>query len=746
MNIIKINCAEAIIEPFFDGGESYEGHQKYSTLKNYRVNIPKTVNGTVSQGWCAMDILLLNGEGTVTMERDCDLDVSDFDMLTLCSHHSNVAVSAAVTTEKGEQWVFERETAETKEYSGKFIGQHMTKIRIEVALVNPHTHGNLGLVWMGLANEQRLPMTEENDYRFDPRWDGCFREDYEIGPEIGIYFGKDELAAMREKVKIPPFDKMYAATKTFAYSMKDKEPEAIIEEYLINENKLMCRPGHFHRSLIEGLQDVSFVAMMEEDRELIRLAGRILLSVAVTPHWCESFMGNLPGATWHHRSFLEGLACKRCAIALDWIGSSLTWHAKNLVYDAIIQKGLPRVEADMFTMEYIRHCNQGVVFNDDRIFAYVALAKQYPRYAKMLDIAEADFNEMVELYVEEDGGSLEGPGYWNYTIDNVVEAAIVLARYRGKTLQEYVSPRLVKMADYVLAVLCQRPEGYRRMLLNDTYAYDSFGSYTLNFLYEISGNKAIGAMVTEMLEKGGGLETILLIEKNPQVYGEPMPKGLISLNTSGFTTLREETAEGKCVQLHIRSGKAYFSHFHEDKGQLLLFVDDEELLCDRGNCSAVGKKPISHNLFVPESDGLPYSQLANDCDGRVLEARYEDGVFTYNTDLTGAWEQGIFESITRRVDSNRAEEYLVTDRAVCIKEMPMSLRFHSVHPITKEQDAFVITAPKARLVITPRNYTVERYEIKEDGRNVIGEPVNQLVLHLPTAKEYEISTKLEIKI
>ncbi len=747
MNIIKINSAESIIEAYYDGGESYVGHEKYSVFNDhYRVTIPEGMKATVKQGWMAVDTMIYSGDSHLIIERDCDLDVTDFDRVTLCALNGNVTVSIILTTDKGEQVALRDYTPEDKEFGGSFEGSRLTKIRFEVALKDKNNSGDLNLLWLALANSERLAFEEKGSgYSFSPEWDGCFKENYEIGPEIGIYFGKDELPAFKEKIKKAPFDKIYQSIKEEVYSNINSEPETLIEEYLINFNKFVCRVGHMHTCICEGLQNIALVAVIEEDRELVRLAGRILLSIAVTPHWCESFMGNLPSVTWHHRAFLEGLAAKRCAIALDLIGSSLTWHAKNLICDAIIQKGLPRVEADMFTMEYVRTCNQGVVFNNDRIFAYIALADRYPRYERMIDIAEDDFNEMVDIYYEDDGGSLEGPSYWSYTTENVVEAAIVLARYRKKTLQEFTSPRLKKVGDYVMAMLCRRPEGFRFMLLNDSYDYGQFSCHSLYFLYKLSGNKFLGSLVSEMLKKGGGLETLLLIDEDPCIDSMEFPEGLISLDTSGFATFRTRLQNGELLQLHITDGKANFSHFHEDKGQIVMHVGDEELLCDRGNVSALGRKPISHNMFVPESEGFPYSQLANESDGRVLYSKYDNGVLEYKTDLTGTWEKGIFENITREINSHKPEEYIITDSAVCQKDTPMSIRFHSVYPIEKQGDSFVITSPKTKLYITPVDYAADNFVIKEDGINRINETVNQLIIYLDKAKSYSLKTKLTVE-
>ncbi len=743
MNLIRISENEAIIEPFFDGGESYPDNQKYACFSQYSVTLAPEVRAEVKQSWCDVHMLIYNAPAdapAVTMERTCGLDVSAFNSFLVCAGSDNTAIRLTVRTELGEEVAIDRSVLQTREISGNFRGRQLLGIRLEVFLQDVTRPGNLVLRWFGLASEQAL---QEAPLRFDPKWEGCFREDYEIAPEIGVFFNKEELPALRKKLKTPPFDKVYESIKADVYASKATEPEKVIEEYLINANHLMCREGHMHLSLLEGLQNMSFVALIEEDRELMHLAGRILLSVAVTPHWCESFMGNLPGATWHHRSFLEGLAVKRSVLALDWIGSCLTWHGKNLVYDAIQQKGMPRVDADMFSVEYVRRTNQGVVFNDERIIGYIALAKRYPRYEKMLQIAEADFFEMVDSCIEPDGGYLEGPSYWHYAMDNVVEAAHVLARYHGKSLAEFAPERLKRSGSYALSMLCRRPEGLRWLRVNDSYNYGTYGAVISDFYYRMSGETVWADILRENLHTGG-LEGLLMVPECPQGSGEPrLPLGLRSLRESGETALHLQDGD-KDILWHIGAGKPYFSHFHEDKGQIVLCVNSQELLIDRGNASAISKKPISHNLFVPESQDLPYSQPADAPGGRVLQDEYTDGVFRYAADLTQAWQPGIFRSITRSLLSEKPTEMVITDRAECLQSQKMSLRFQSVYPITREGDSFCIRGESVSLRITPVDYMPQDYAIREDGKTVCGEAVQQLVLYLPEAREYTVTTRLEI--
>jgi len=67
------------------------------------------------------------------------------------------------------------------------------------------------------------------------------------------------------------------------------------------------------------------------------------------PHcdlWVHSFMGALPGTTGHPRSFSESYLLRPLPLVLDWAGHCLTSAGRELVADAMILKGLARIESD----------------------------------------------------------------------------------------------------------------------------------------------------------------------------------------------------------------------------------------------------------------------------------------------------------------------------------------------------------------------------------------------------------------
>ena len=58
MRIVPINDAEAIIEPFWDGGSSEHPDDKYAVLSEYSTRIAPDVRARVKQSWCAAEVVI----------------------------------------------------------------------------------------------------------------------------------------------------------------------------------------------------------------------------------------------------------------------------------------------------------------------------------------------------------------------------------------------------------------------------------------------------------------------------------------------------------------------------------------------------------------------------------------------------------------------------------------------------------------------------------------------------------------
>ena len=757
-----INEAETIFEPFYDGGESYPDNEKYSLLGNYTVTYAEGTVADVHQTWCEMAVKIQHQttDGySVKMERDCDLDVRDYDIFRVFG-----AIDAAI--DMRVQCVIDGETVtviETKgagttcEVDGKFSGQKITHFSMEFRL-NGETSAVVALHWLGLSNAEKQAAMEAKKSPYNDQWEGCFVENPEIKPLIGIYFGEEDLDALRQRLSKEPFLSMVNALREKAKECMEIEPEQYITDYLPGHDRRWVRDRDMERPMFQQNMDVlAFIGLLDENIDMLRMACRKLLSIAVTPYWTESIMGRLPGATWHHRSFTEDATCSLCAHVLDFAGSLLTWHGKNIVYDALMLKGLPRFESDFHSVNYIREMNQGIVFSNGRILALLALADRYPRYEARLQDAAKDLRSMIDFYVMDDGGTSEGPGYWNYTFMHALTSVSLLARHSKMPLKDYAWDKLKKTGEFALAMISDAKDGTYTIPVNDAHS-SRYAPVILAVYNQISQddrwNKLYGKIMMEAegVKAMASLTNVLLCSDMEPIEGDVNCDGFSTLNTIGHTSLRRTAEDVGRVHCYLSGGPNYFAHCHSDKGQILLEVDHNELLIDRGICAYshpavyVLGNAYNHNLFYPEA---PEGQMAYDQDSRapgakILRSFYENGVFDYCTDTTGAWQEGIFTSITRSVKSPDTHIYLIYDDAVMVNAIKSSFRLHTYGEITQEGNCWKIVHNGYQVTVTPVNYTPASAKFGEDGIDGELNPVNSLKLYLDEAKEQHLVTLLEV--
>lgn len=412
------------------------------------------------------------------------------------------------------------------------------------------------------------------------------------------------------------------------------------------------------------------MGIVDNDLDMLKMACRMALSVAHCKNFHEGIMGAFPGATWHHRSFEEAYVCMSLVEVLDWAGGLLTWHGKNIIYDSIIMKGLPRLDADIKTMDYIWTMNQGPIFASHLIIILLSLQKRYPRYAGRVAEAEKDLLTMWEMYLQEDGGVAEGPTYWSFTLTNMTNALYLLARYHNMPLEEYVPESIRKSVAFAEALLSN--QGNRLVTVNDTHPGNVYHGKTIGLLAKMNVGDIWRQMNNEYLEASENNTKT----RDDLIFGEIYnledakleKQEFISLPVTGHTTLRRKTSDLGLVTLHAISGAITFGHAHGDKGSFILDADGTPLLIDRGVCdygnayvNIIDRSEL-HNVIIPVLHGRNLAQNMEDpaCSAKVLESSYENGVFTYETDVTASWE-GAFAKNVRKITSKDPHCYVIED-------------------------------------------------------------------------------------
>ncbi len=761
MRIVAINEAEAIIEPFWDGGSSEHPTDKLSLLGQYAVTLDPAARARVVQSWCAVEVVIDRaepGRPVVAMERVCDLEVAEYDVFRVFTSFPSWVRMTVKAVIDGKDFLLiggvpGRDTND--EFDGPFSGRRMTRIRLEFS-VTENRPARVVLMWLGLSHRAAQDRMEARKSPYTPDWPGALEATpRDLQPEIGIFFDADGLAALRGKIRLSPYREMFAALREGAVKLMDASPEADVGHFIPKPDRRWCRNRDMARKCTaHEMELLAFVGLVDGDLAMSTMAARMALSAAHCDTWCESLIGVFPGATWHHRSFTEEIYCRGCALVLDWAGACLTPYAKQLIRDAIVMKGLPRIESDFKRMEYIRHMNQGIVFSSGRIIGLLGLLPAHPRYAGLIAEAERDLHEMIDSYVHPDGGTLEGMGYWAYTFGSVMPLAYALARYHGKSLADYATPMLVKTGDYALAMLSTANDGATYLGVNDAHN-DSYLPPALVAAYgRLSPRKEWKDLYAAMRRAGklGGDMFHLVVAPDEEWPGEPLVRPRLDVlpDVGQASSIRKDPALGH-VLFHLCSGPTYGGHFHQDKGAFILEVEGETLACDRGVTNydhpETGLIGIAarHNLLYPEHpDGILVYQPAQAFGGALIVAREEGGRACLASDNARAWEDGLFSVNLRRVASPRPDLYLIEDEITMAEAWAMSFRVNSVLPMRQAGNEVWIDGKKASLRIVPLNWVPVQVAIAAEGIDDHRRPVNLLRLVASAAKRHRLLTAVEV--
>ena len=731
MNRVAINEAEAIFEPFWDGGESYPCPQKYGVLQEYQKRIHPDAVAKAEQTWCSAAVQIEKGAGSevpsCVLSRDCMLNIEGYDRLMAnVSASRETRVTVRCTVDGTERLILDfHGVDQNHEVEGELHGRCMTHIEIAVYA---EWEGCAELFWLGLANAKKREEMLKKPSGFQSDWSGCFAEgEPDFSPRIGLFFSAEELETLRERVKRPPYDTKYAALREQLAQYRSLNPEQLIGDYLGHPDPRWERDrDRWPFSSGNLMTDLALVGAIDQDEELLRLACRLALSVSCSRYWSEGFMGALPGTTWHHRSFSEDILLTGCAAVLDFAGNFLSWHGRNLIHNAMILRGLSRMDADFFTMEYIHGMNQGIVFSRGRINALIALAYDYPRFHTRILEAKQVLEAALGRYLMEDGGCPEGPGYWNYAVSESFATYAVLAKYHQKSLEETLPEVLKKAGNYALSILSACGAGDTILPVSDTQNNFHVSPCIAAVYAKVGENREVWRRIyqnyiAEGLSDQASLMYFLLCPLDEAKENHPRP-GFWNSTVSGHVGNVQETEDVGIVNFHAMCGPKVFSHSHGDNGSFLLEAAGEPLLIDPGvvdYSSPLGHRlrlARCHNVLLPVNpDGIAYEQDPN---GRAKTSfsAFEDGIWRYTAELSSGWEKGLFTKNFRRIFSPDPHLYLVMDEVAYQTPHASAFLAHTYGQISLTQGGLLVQGSRAQVFLLPLGWTPAEADWEEYGK------------------------------
>lgn len=708
---IPIDERSSIVQPYYDGGESYIGHHKYSLVNQYQA-FPQ---GSLKQTWCEFTVSAEPGDEVVLEYEGTEIDISAYNRFRIfgsvpkCINIKLYCNGELVLEEPGNGCV-------------GYIDAHMrTKQMVirKLKYIFQNTGENkesISLFYLGMLNDK-----EQQPGSYTSEWEGCFSEEpnYDLYNELTL--SREAMAALREKVKKDPLRKTYERMKSEAYELMQLEPEKMIAKTIQKHHRApMTR--------LMGAEVLAICGQVEQDEEMLRMACRYALSLACCENWCADVMETVQTVTWHHRSFAEADTVSAVCTVISLAGGILSWHGLNLLYNAIIMKAMPRMEADFMTMDYIYKCNQGIVFMKGYLFSLATLMQRYPRYQRRYEDAKLLLEEMYQCSFEPDGGFHEGAGYWNYTVTRYLGCLYIISRCENKTLRDVVGDRLNRTSDYGLACLDQN--GYL-IPFNDCEYPSDYRIMTPAVLYSITGNKAWAAVYHQCKsECTVYYEMLIAASVDVPEVEESVLKEFVTFQSVGLTVCTREN-----VQIAMQGGPSNNTHSHCDKGSFLLNVDGMGVIPD---CTRAYTNPVNivlhhsdcHSLAIPVTDGKLGEQYQGEgYSAPVVVAECVNGVFRWKCDLSSIWNVPGLVEASREVVSEKKNEYTFIDHFVFEKEGAVQFRVNYLEG--------------AKLQIMPKNWSPE----KKEDRVLIADDiqtVNQRILTSKEAKEVELVTVIKL--
>lgn len=441
---------------------------------------------------------------------------------------------------------------------------------------------------------------------------------------VGLLIDKQELAALKQRIKTSPvLQKMLAEFIAECDSHLDYQPEPFVGRWLpadlANQGvERKVSPCHEMKTWASMMVYGGLCYAVTGDLKYGQMARRVLLCTLRCGEWQGGFCTRVPAGTYGYRApFVETHTAESVAICYDFVYGLLSDAERREAEDALFEKGLKR--CDMFlrlnSEGYLLKSNQGAVFTTGAVMSARVAARSHPEAQRMLDWAVAWFPRMMNNYFKADGGTNEGPGYWEYTMQYAATALVAISRYLKVDVPEYAPRQLPKTMEYMLHIRSLARESLAFLPMGDNNERVGYSLMGCSFLFfaRFYGDKGALWLWHEYCNPPHPPGDLIFAK---EVCGACAPAGL--LNFLFFVEDRPETPDlekvkrfESCDRVLLRTGGRYgdkmvyfeggpqtFDHAHFDKGEFMFEAFGERFAADPGT---IKYQDPAHRFFVSTS-------------------------------------------------------------------------------------------------------------------------------------------------
>ena len=213
-----------------------------------------------------------------------------------------------------------------------------------------------------------------------------------------------------------------------------------IKRKIIGKRLLQVSHSYLKRILF-----LSYSFRLTNDEKYLRQAEKEMLAASSFSDWNPSHFLDVAEMT------------TALAIGYDWLYNDLDKNSRQIVKDAIVNKGLlPSMENDQWWLKATNNWNQ--ICNAGMVLGALAVYEDEPELAaEIIKRAETSIQLPLKEY-EPDGAYPEGPGYWGYgTMFNVM-LFDAIGKIPRLAQGFEVSEGFLKSGEYILHIC--GPKGY----------------------------------------------------------------------------------------------------------------------------------------------------------------------------------------------------------------------------------------------------------------------------------------------
>ncbi|WMW65048.1 heparinase II/III family protein [Nitratidesulfovibrio liaohensis] len=578
-------------------------------------------------------------------------------------------------------------------------------VSFRILCTEPGAH-TANLSWFGLRNNTATRALTKHKKRRNDTWEAWLLPEKQW-PEIrfghGLLFTADDLPQVRAKKNNHAWKKHFEHLESQATSYLQRIPERDYGVYLPNHDKRYIRaddqgktPYHW-----EALT-LAFVGLVNEDRHMITHALRYLMCMVHTRHWADSMEQRSPSSTWTQRAFIEEMTTVSVALLSDWLDFALPPHTKTLINHALWDRGISPIRRDLLQFDYMHQMNQGIAMNRGCIIGGLYLEKSWPRTQTHVDNAYAEMKNILQNYIQPDGGVAEGPGYFCQAATAALWAIIAYSRARGLDWESEAASFFRHTNAFVQTMASTEKCG--TLIPHGDCRTTWFGGDVVPIMATLFPHSAFASMLAPCLESGSIYALTGTLAKSGgmigMVYGPETPTQdtcttptLLVLPDSAKVSSFRKNGDLE-VRIMLSGCPTKPSHSHRDIGSFTLEVNKKSLFIDRGMIEywKTGANHLAktnmHNAITPFISGDFPSQNTS-LTAIPPNANGDNTSVEIFIDITACWEN-YMSNYTRTVTSTTPETINIIDSITFLKPEIAAFHLHSQLPMNPTSNGFVI--------------------------------------------------------